>query len=177
ALLGRVGNWTFLIGSGTTVSAQASGQLALLMNDFPNAYRDNGARTPVTATVSLTPAGGSGTGCPVVLVPSTCGSGGGGVVSYNATISLDRGDGGTYAIGDPITICFVVSASPSTGSSIPVLVTDSGPGGTNQIYAGPTPASQTQCVHATVAGPTGTDTISIVVTSASGAALPGQTPA
>ena len=40
-LLGRVGAWTFPIGSGATVTASAAGDLALIMNDRPNSYWDN----------------------------------------------------------------------------------------------------------------------------------------
>ena len=49
-LIGRIGNWYFPIGSSRQVSAQASGQLFLLMNDRTCCYADNSGQ--VTATIT-----------------------------------------------------------------------------------------------------------------------------
>ena len=40
-LLGRVGSWTFPIGTGATVTSTAAGELTLVMNDRVNSYWDN----------------------------------------------------------------------------------------------------------------------------------------
>lgn len=47
-LAGRVGGWSFLIGSSATVQMQASGQLFLLMNDRLGSYGDNSGSISVT---------------------------------------------------------------------------------------------------------------------------------
>lgn len=47
SLLGRVGNWTFLIGGQSSVTMEASGELYLLMNDVRGGYGDNSGSVQV----------------------------------------------------------------------------------------------------------------------------------
>ncbi len=51
-LLGRIGTWVFPIGSSTQITAQASGQLYLLMNDRICCYADNSGQVIASITRS-----------------------------------------------------------------------------------------------------------------------------
>lgn len=56
-LIGRIGTWVFPIGSSTQITAQASGQLYLLMNDRTCCYADNSGQ--VTASIAISGAPGA----------------------------------------------------------------------------------------------------------------------
>lgn len=95
--------------------------------------------------------------------------------SFVDSVSVDRGGGGVYAFGDPITVCFSVNASLIGTAN--VIVTDSGPTSANQVYAGPLQLNQQLCIAGIVTPPAGTDTVSLTVTSIPGSSIANQTPA
>ncbi len=88
-----------------------------------------------------------------------------GTTAATASITVDRGNGATYFIGDPITICFAVNVPGITDTAI-VSVVDRGPGSTSQVVTAiPIVLNQQACVTGTVGPPVGTDTVSLIVIS------------